>query len=199
MTLTRRSDSKVCPFLSKCVECEYGDKCKYSHDIKNWYFNEKPKDIDTCCYVYETYGYCPFGVSCRYSSKHVEFKNERFENLKKESLNPKTIKIYNVLTGDLKIKLWKKKYDFNRSKLVYETVNKYVNSKLNYKYNKVKGIVQKATIKDAEEEKEEEKKIGSINDDDLIKLRDCEKKKIDWKNKLYLAPLTTVSSFFCLI
>ncbi len=38
----------------------------------------------------------------------------------------------------------------------------------------------------------QEKKTGSITDDDLIKLRDAEKKKIDWKNKLYLAPLTTV-------
>jgi hypothetical protein len=38
----------------------------------------------------------------------------------------------------------------------------------------------------------EEKKIGSLIDDDLIKLRSTERKQIDWKNKLYLAPLTTV-------
>ena len=31
-----------------------------------------------------------------------------------------------------------------------------------------------------------DKKIGCITDEDLIKLRKAEKKKIDWKNKLYL-------------
>ena len=35
-------------------------------------------------------------------------------------------------------------------------------------------------------EKNGDKKIGLITDEDLIKLRKCEKKKIDWKNKLYL-------------
>ncbi len=40
---------------------------------------------------------------------------------------------------------------------------------------------------------QEEKKTGSLIDDDLIKLRSSERKQIDWKNKLYLAPLTTVN------
>jgi tRNA-dihydrouridine synthase 3 len=98
--------------------------------------------------------------------------------------------------------LWKKKYDFKRSKIINEAVNKYVNSKLNFKYNKNRGIVQKNVINktegeeevDEEEKKEGDKKVGSLTDEDLIKLRDCEKKKIDWKNKLYLAPLTTVGN-----
>ncbi|KAM4688858.1 tRNA-dihydrouridine(47) synthase [NAD(P)(+)]-like [Discoglossus pictus] len=35
------------------------------------------------------------------------------------------------------------------------------------------------------------KTIGAVTDEDLIKLRPCEKKSIDFRNKLYLAPLTT--------
>jgi tRNA-dihydrouridine synthase 3 len=157
--------------------------------------------------MYETYGYCHFGITCRFCSKHVEYKDERFENLKIEEKfnNNSTVRIYNVLTSELKQKLWKKRFDFKRSKFITDEVTKYVNSKLNYKYNKNKGIVQKTVINDEKigEEKNkdvveengdklEEKKVGSITDEDIIKLRDCEKKKIDWKNKLYLAPLTTV-------
>merc|ERR1740128_1179719 len=39
-----------------------------------------------------------------------------------------------------------------------------------------------------------EKKIGYAPDEDLIRLRPQEKKKLDWKDKLYLAPLTTVGN-----
>ncbi|MEE6466669.1 hypothetical protein FKM82_007021 [Ascaphus truei] len=33
--------------------------------------------------------------------------------------------------------------------------------------------------------------VGAVTDEDVIKLRQCEKKTIDFRNKLYLAPLTT--------
>ncbi|XP_077978136.1 tRNA-dihydrouridine(47) synthase [NAD(P)(+)]-like [Glandiceps talaboti] len=36
--------------------------------------------------------------------------------------------------------------------------------------------------------------LGTVTDADLIKLRSCEKKKIDFSDKLYLAPLTTVGN-----
>lgn len=39
-----------------------------------------------------------------------------------------------------------------------------------------------------------ESKIGPVDDSDLIKLRQPEKKKIDWRNKILLSPLTTVGN-----
>ena len=35
--------------------------------------------------------------------------------------------------------------------------------------------------------------VGAVTDCDLFPLRSCEKKTLDFRNKTYLAPLTTVS------
>lgn len=40
----------------------------------------------------------------------------------------------------------------------------------------------------------ERSRIGPVDDSDLIKLRQSEKRKIDWKNKILLSPLTTVGN-----
>lgn len=49
-------------------------------------------------------------------------------------------------------------------------------------------------VSDKELHHSDEPKIGCVSDEDLIKLRPKEKKKLDWKDKLYLAPLTTVGN-----
>lgn len=41
---------------------------------------------------------------------------------------------------------------------------------------------------------EHESRIGPVPDHDLIRLRPCEKKKIEWRDKVLLSPLTTVGN-----
>ncbi|XP_006002747.1 tRNA-dihydrouridine(47) synthase [NAD(P)(+)]-like isoform X2 [Latimeria chalumnae] len=41
-----------------------------------------------------------------------------------------------------------------------------------------------------------EKTVGTVTDEDIIKLRPCEKKTLDFRDKLYLAPLTTLEGSF---
>ena len=48
---------EVCPFDN--------GKCKFSHDLKKFY-DERPKDLGDRCYSFDTYGFCTFGVSCRW-------------------------------------------------------------------------------------------------------------------------------------
>jgi tRNA-dihydrouridine synthase 3 len=184
--------------------------------------------------LYDTYGECPFGLSCRFGSTHVKLNAETnsYENLvdqDKKILNKKGL-IYNILNSDLKTKLWKRKYNFSLSDKIVKIVDGYVHSNREtvapLKYNQNKGILQKKFISEDQnsnynnnlpktEEKNDtqqnqenkneikppnqqnnnNKKIGHVTDEDLIKLRTCEKKNIDWKNKLYLAPLTTVINF----
>ena len=38
------------------------------------------------------------------------------------------------------------------------------------------------------------KPLGPVSEEDLVKLRRAEKKKLDWEGKTYLAPLTTVGN-----
>merc|ERR1712059_27480 len=49
-------------------------------------------------------------------------------------------------------------------------------------------------LKTDETSEELEKPLGPVSDEDLVKLRPSEKKKLDWEGKTYLAPLTTVGN-----
>ena len=166
------------------------------------YFEKKPKDIAENCYSFDTFGYCPFGLTCRFGSMHIraDIENNSFANVRDEVDKAKPCKIYNVLDSDLKSKLWKRKYDFRLTDKINKAVTDYMKTNdtiVDLKYNRYKGSVsvkQESTNNQdrPESETKAEKKVGLITDEDLIKLRTGEKKKIDWKNKLYLAPLTTV-------
>ncbi len=169
--------------------------------------------------MFQTLGQCPFGLSCRFGSSHVKFNSETdsYDNLVNEEQrqeSSKTTKIFNILDSELKAKLWKKKYDFGQADKIIRVVNDYVyvnrNTVSTMKYNSNKGVMTKkfeeaAPVEEAKPVADDaknnnnnnnQKKVGPVTDEDLIKLRNCEKKKIDWKNKLYLAPLTTVIRFF---
>lgn len=198
---------RLCPSIQRGFTCNYAAACRQSHDVKAW-LETKPKEIDSTCYVFRNFGVCPFGIACRFSSDHVVItigENGEFSHVDTKN-EEKPRKIFNVLSSDLKTKLWKKKYDFKRSLDILAVVNKYCNENKTLKYNKNRGLVERqvdvSNVKAAEEstdankevEEKDEKKVGSVTDEDLIKLRNCEKKKIDWKNKTYLAPLTTAGN-----
>lgn len=210
-------ENRLCSSLAKCQECAFGDKCRYPHDVDKW-LETKPADISSTCYLFETYGRCPFGVSCRFGSSHVRrVAPNVYENLTKETSTPAVCRVYNVLGSELRTQLWKKKYDFSLTYKIVKTVEQFVNAnwaKDGLKYNRNRGVFQKknqsdnsesineenvekaevseeSTNEKTNENKKDQKKLGSVTEEDLIKLRPAEKKKIDWKNKLYLAPLTT--------
>ena len=141
--------------------------------------------------------------------------------------------IYNVLNGELKGKLWKKKYDFTRALQIVRVVDNYYKDKalhtttLKYNHNRSclewktpgaaapavatianvapseaeKSVPTEETVGDVKVEENvtdatvaAAKRVGVASDEDLVKLRRGEKKTIDWRNKLYLAPLTTVGA-----
>ncbi len=135
---------RLCSNVAKNIKCEYGDNCKYSHDIKLW-FEKKPKDISSSCYMYERYGKCSFGLSCRFSQNHIKIdENGEIKNLTNDSIfgkdKNKPQLIYNVLNDDLKRKLWKRNYNFKRSNQINDTVHKYVTENGLLKFNRNNGL-----------------------------------------------------------
>lgn len=159
------------------------DKCKFLHDVKK-YLQVKPPDIGDECCVFNTKGYCPRGVTCRFGKKHITPEGRNIKC-------PETIENYQIngqksltfITRDLQMSLRKRKYNFSKSVGILEKLP-------NYKSKDDEQQEEESNKKDNEEEAH----IGPCPDEDLFKLHIAEKKKIDWKNKLYLSPLTTLGN-----
>nr|XP_020636507.1 tRNA-dihydrouridine(47) synthase [NAD(P)(+)]-like [Pogona vitticeps] len=203
-------------------KCFVGPRCRFLHDVKE-YLATKPPDLGERCVLYETFGRCNYGATCRFAGAHL---GEDFENL----VNPDLLKqwegktlVKNHLSKDLQRELRKKKFSFEASR---EYLNRLA------KRNHIKGagskgggeaeaadLAGRVGLDGATEEVVDvarlsqdgdpalgaaenpssvaapsepiPKRVGAVTDEDLVRLRPCEKRKLDLNGKLYLAPLTT--------
>lgn len=133
----------------------------------------KPDDIGETCYIYNVNGFCQYGVTCRFAKNHLdlEFKNIRSEGTEKFLFN-------SHFPFELQNCLRKKKYDFTRADGICNVFE--LNTKKETTENLILGKLPKP--------------IGYAPDIDTIKERAVEKKKVDFRGKLLLSPLTTVGN-----
>ena len=183
---------RLCPQIIKEEECRYGEKCRFSHDVAK-YMAEKIPDSGKTCYIYETFGKCHFGLACRYGGQHIssDFKNivdtERLKSHKSATTND--------ISKDTQIKLRKRQYDFSKpDKIRNEVLEKIKNKRsASQETNSVSAEKNgEATVSDetkpvdtssksAVENDLQEVKVhrhGAVTDEDTIKLRPLEKKKV---------------------
>lgn len=119
-------------------------------------------------------GRCPQGVACRFGSKHITTDGRNIVNKEvNEKYKSLPSSVCNQLTKELQFSLRKRIYDFSESEGI------------------VKSVDEKMKIA---RENKDNTNSGCVTDEDVITLRQCEKKKIDWRGKLYLSPLTTVGN-----
>lgn len=154
------------------------ERCRFSHDLEK-FIQLKPKDIGETCYIYSLKGYCNFGVTCRFAGAHLDenLNNKIAEGVSREDKNLVTM----CLGFELQNTLRKKKYDFTKA-------NAYV---------KKFETLQKETRELAEVQTDgtpQAARIGTCSDEDVIKVRSAERRKINFQDKLYLSPLTTVGN-----
>lgn len=243
-------DRKLCTSVVRehPGKCYYGEKCRFLHDVSE-YLALKPADIGENCYLYDTYGRCQYGISCRYAQSHIGPDNK---NLIKEDLikmwETKVI-VKNTIGKELQHILRKKKFSFPKSEQYLKVINvnndsrkqnnpedktgsTQVNTDLRVEIESALSVVSVATQEnsvcippknnliaesqdkfacpgnllekqtipgsetDASSVKDNKQmssatRLGVVTDEDIIKLRSCEKKQLNFRDKLYLAPLTT--------
>jgi len=177
-------------------ECKFPN-CKMLHDLPA-YLAAKPEDLGPECYVFTTQGYCPRGLACRYSTSHVDKEGR---NIRDESKFVKEEQVSNQLEKDVQIKLRKKEYDFKVADDACQDSWDIINKEGKWKEKTLENGDSNAVKTECDEPPEkkikrdgEEKAIGPVSDEDIIKVRKGEKKVLDWTDKTYLAPLTTVGN-----
>ncbi|XP_037651494.1 tRNA-dihydrouridine(47) synthase [NAD(P)(+)]-like [Sebastes umbrosus] len=184
-------------------ECPYGDKCNFHHSVSE-YFATKPADIGESCYLYDTFGKCAYGLSCRFAKAHTTPDFKTMENAELIKANEGRTAVKNSLSKDLQNRLRKRSVAFEKSAEYLETLpnNK---DKREQQSNGDTGAAKvsadpaggeqhtstEAETKASPDKQPPVKTVGPLTDEDVIKLRPCEKKQVDFQDKLYLAPLTT--------
>ena len=122
----------------------------------------------------------------RFASSHLDEDGKNICNT--DSIKP--AKTY-VLDKNDSVNLRKKKYDFKHSDEVCQKCWDLINSTAEAN-NPKKDKEDEENVEPPPEKKL--KPLGPVSEEDLVKLRRGEKKKLDWEGKTYLAPLTTVGN-----
>lgn len=180
-------------------ECPFGEKCHFYHDVAEYLAN-KPADIGESCYLYDTFGKCSYGLSCRFAKAHTTPDFKTMENAELAKTYDGRTTVRNSLSKDLQNRLRKRSVSFKKSAEYLRTLSNYKDKEQG------KGDAPAAEVpadpsggeQHASTEAEPQtdkpspvKTVGPLTDVDVIKLRPCEKKQVDFQDKLYLAPLTT--------
>uniref|UniRef100_V9KGG6 tRNA-dihydrouridine(47) synthase [NAD(P)(+)] n=1 Tax=Callorhinchus milii TaxID=7868 RepID=V9KGG6_CALMI len=258
---TQKLCSSVC--REPAQKCYYGDKCRFLHDVSK-YLETKPADLGDRCYLYDMFGKCQYGISCRYAKSHIGANNRSLVNEDLVKKWQEKVIVQNSLSKQLQQVLRKKKFSFNNSDRYLKQLNQSnecdkkgnagknaadspsklgdelspdlsissaaIVEQTSAEQNSIRivepqdmpccteskldnGLLSEAkqtidetnknvltpgmemgkenSVQEVNDQMASAKLLGAVLDEDIIKLRSCEKKTLNFKDKLYLAPLTT--------
>jgi tRNA-dihydrouridine synthase 3 len=111
---------KICRAYMK-GECDRNEsECKWSHDEMSIY-NNREQDLGLVlgmsCPTYEKYGYCHYGISCRFCDAHITLKDGKLENHKHPTVEHRRIDYYesNRVNGTFLSMLRSNRYAFSKT------------------------------------------------------------------------------------
>ncbi|XP_063213872.1 LOW QUALITY PROTEIN: tRNA-dihydrouridine(47) synthase [NAD(P)(+)]-like [Chroicocephalus ridibundus] len=108
--------SRLCPSVTQgCVEkCYFGPRCRFLHDIGE-YMAAKPADLGRSCVLFETFGKCIYGITCRFAQAHL---GDGYQNIVNTDLakqwEGKSL-VRNNLSKELQHQLRKRKFSFRKA------------------------------------------------------------------------------------
>jgi len=157
------SKERLCPSLKVSIPCPFSTDCRFSHDIEG-YMAQKPADIGDRCVLFEQHGVCPYGLECRYGSKHI---SKDFKNIKLDDVNNSS-STFSWLTKDLQDKLHKKA-------IAFPSTDRFLS-----KLQSAKDKASSSTSSDLATGDSEKaiNKVGPVSDEDIVKPRIAEKKMV---------------------
>ena len=188
-----KSSASICGSLARTGSCSFGDKCKFNHDIEA-YLSQKDPDLPGLCLFWSKTGRCPYGVACRYYGTHKDSSSASPGDLvpglqtmgSKDlicvrvplPLPDKIAEEKNALRKELQFRLRKRQEYYPRSAEV-----------LSEKGIKCRHFPKKKNAK----AKNGEATLDN-GDNEVARATERERKNLDFRNKLYLSPLTTVGN-----
>ena len=219
----RQDDSeKLClKIIGGETACPYGDSCRFSHDLKG-YMATRPTDIvelteamGGSCPNYKSLGYCIYGAMCRVGSCHINKAGDNLRNEKDTSSGEeKDVSsssdvdtsplsgndTSNILPRDVQFQLRKNKYPF-QCKRHFEVREKKEkddcsDKKVEISTEDITAATSTSDAIDSSKTKDsppiQTTSLATSSFTPLDKLKT--KKIVDFSNKVYVAPLTTVGN-----
>nr|XP_060614344.1 tRNA-dihydrouridine(47) synthase [NAD(P)(+)]-like isoform X7 [Anolis sagrei ordinatus] len=169
-----RQSGDVCFTGEKCL---FGSECPWQHNLEK-YIATKPPDIGDCCILFSLFGKCRYGIACRFAGAHSgqDCQNPVSKELCVEKPDVKNQHM-DKATAALMAFPFCKSMDYLKSFPKVETAMRI--PELDFTSDSLPEIPPVMP----------RKTVGVLTDEDLIRLRPCEKKKLDVLEKLYLSPL----------
>lgn len=172
-------EGKLCMAFLNGRECSFGESCRFSHDLRSFLAN-KPADLGETCPIFTLKGRCKFGVTCRYGRSHIL---EDGTSVVSESFSGEGDEM-NHSRPELSALLRKNKYNFSRA----DTLSKAILAD-------VQRQQELANASKAERERLSAEQVlyseRNLSDTQPV---EREKRVVDFRGKILLAPLTTVGN-----
>ena len=127
-------EDRLCSYALQGIPCPH-DKCSYNHNL-SLFLSSKPPDIGDRCYLFDTYGYCSYGITCRFGDSHIDrmtcmnITRSDHQNIITASSSSSTSggnkqQQINVLSKEVQLHLRKKRYDYwsnKKKKMIVDAV-----------------------------------------------------------------------------
>lgn len=172
------SADKVCQAILRGDTCPFGQDCRFSHDLKAYLECRPPgiTQVEGGCPVYRLRGYCPFGAMCRLAESHINMATGQNLRMDPPPIPPHPQSdVMNSLKKDTFVQLRKNKYPFQVKR-----------------YNE--RAKKKASKEDEDVAAKPQDDVTPESVPSLSPLPTKTRKLIDFSNKVYVAPLTTVGN-----